>query len=426
MLATAATARAGSRDFCQTSPDPAAGERAAAVHDVVCKGGTTKPWLLDVPDPTELEIFANATECAGLRPEVESDAGHFLAWCLDDFAKIDDARAKKLVDQLGIARRREGSDWLENAPKWRKKLAELAANPRWKPLFEARAKGVSDWNSALAANRPLYDQAVELRTGATAGCTAKALQLLTQFLAKTKPATLDAVRTALADPVGYEIYTTALACSAAEGLGGEAFVLMNQPPQWEGGMSSADDFKVGWQYGPRVAATVAVETELAKLAKTDAKLARLHVHAATPTREERNEPLVRANPDGVSGYHPARGTIAAMKPQSDGRVLVTFKTETLVHDVGECHKTNQIWRIDADGTVEYWQDCKVTGQEKERVTPHAIYVHKDLTAGLKVGRMVSYFWHGGAYDKNPTDGTIHTIWADAKRKAITGWAGTSW
>jgi hypothetical protein len=420
-----ATAQAAP-ELCRSKPSKSDG-RAMAVHELLCgSGGRVDGELaLDVPDATELERFANATHCVGLRPNMDSDVLVFVTWCVDDVAAFDDAHAHRMLDKLGFPKSmRVAADW-DHAPAWRAKMKELAADPTWKTLIEARNKGAEAWAAAVKANEDVYKQSRELRA-CTAGNAPKALQLLQQYLAKSKPTTLDAVRTALEDPVGYEVYYAVLACMAADEQGGEAFVLAFQPPQWEGGMSSADDFKVSPQAGPHLAGAAAMAVELVKLQKTDERFAHLNSPVRLPSHKELIEPVYRANPKGVSHFHPARGTIAALAPQKDGRQLVTFKTETIVRDVGTCTTTNKINRINADGTIEYWQDCKVTGQEKEKVTPHAIYVAKDLAAGLKPGRMVSYFWQGGSFDKGPSDGTIHTIWADAKRKAIAGWAGTSW
>jgi hypothetical protein len=141
-------------------------------------------------------------------------------------------------------------------------------------------------------------------------------------------------------------------------------------------------------------------------------------------RDARREPEWLANKD--IHYSPARGTIAAIKPDKDGKLLVTFKTETIVRDIASCKATSQISRINSDGTVDYIQDCHVSGQEKEKVTPHPIFVAKAWAAGLKPGKMISYFFSGNSMGTKVTDGTVAMIWTDAKRTAITGWAGLSW
>jgi hypothetical protein len=411
-------------NFCQSHKPPTSGPRegrmrAKAVYAALCEA-SDESWWLDVETATEQEKFAHATACLMSRPAVDDDVATFIAWCADDAATFDENKGMAMLKQLGLDRTRAATSW-SSAAAWQKKTNQLANDPRWRPILEAAAQGRAGWHASVDADRELFAQASELAAKAEPGCTVKASDLMAQYLAKQKPKTLDALRAALETPVGFRLYWTMYECAGIDADGPETHVMYYAPPRWQG--TSADELRIDPARGPRAAAALAVDLALEK--SSDRKLSRLRVRTTGGLdRDMRREPEWLTNK--TVHYEQAAGTIAAIKPEKDGKVLLTFKTETLVHDVGTCKSTREIARINSDGTVEYVQDCHVSGQEKERVTPHAVRIGKPWAAKLKVGKMISYFYQSAASDKEASDGAVSLIWTDAKRTALSGWAGLGW
>lgn len=425
--------------FCKSHPPVKTGsvdevQRAKLVDDALCKSSKVAPYYFDGIELTEVERFAHVTACLANEPTQPLHLTHFMAWCADDFAQYDDAAAKETMKKLGIANPRVEKAWDKNAPLWRAKVAELASNAKWKPLLAAYKQGADKWLAGARAHADDIAKARELQASAerdpaaAKGCTATAAKMMQGYLAAAKPKTLEALRGALADPLGYQIYAAMLACSAADELGPEAWVLTEQPSAMSKTIALADTFEVDPARGPRIAGALAVNAVLvkSKMSKQELRDMQFLSPGDAPKRDERLAAVRSANGDKLSGFQPDSGTVAAIKPDGDGRLLVTFKSETIKRDTETCKSTGEIERINADGTVQYRQWCQVTGSETEKVTPHAVIIAKELAAGLKPGTVVSYFWKGGSFSKGPDQGAIHTIWKDAKKKEIAGWAGTSW
>jgi hypothetical protein len=409
-------------------------ERAKLVDEALCKSSRLEPYYFDGVELTEVERFAHVTACLAHEPNGGGNrVAEFVAFCADDLAHFDDATAKAMLKKLGVGGYAIETVWNKHAPEWRTKLTELKTDAKWKPLLAAYHQGADAWGAAETKHHDDIVKARELQQSAerdpsaAKGCTATAAKLMQAYLGAAKPKTLEAVRGALADPLGFQIYSAFLACTAADQLGPAAWVLTEQPPA-AGGMKTADYFEVEPVRGPRIAGALAANAELVKSKPSKEELKELSFFskASLPKREDRLGAVGVANGGSIAGFKAETGTIAAIKPEQDGRVLVTFKTESVKYDTETCHPTKQIARIGLDGTIEYGQWCEVTGSETVKVTPHAVIIPKELAGGLKPGRVVSYFWKGGSFSKGPDQGAIHTIWKDAKKKEIVGWAGTSW
>jgi hypothetical protein len=380
----------------------------------------------DVAEPSDAERGAHVASCLAGHfdtPHSEQVVAEIYASCARDIEALQ-------LDKLDKTTRTRGKRSFDQIDAWKKKRAELEADKNWKRLFDAYDAGYDAWLESAKAHADVLAGAAELQRAVDGdaeqakGCSAKAATLVGAQLAAVKPKTLDEVRKALEDPITYPAYRALIACTVVDKLGAQAAAMTSKPGYDK---NSTLGFRVEPVHGPRAAGAAAANAALAKILADNPKFGlRSFGRGGSSWREDIEMPAHLA----VTGTHPYQtdGTVATVKPQKDGKVLVTFKTETLVHDTETCVDTKTIQRIDANGDIEYQRDCRVTGTEKEKVTPLPIFVDAAFAAGVKPGRLVTYVWTGGSFDKPGTQepGAIMMIWTDAKKKTLAGWGGFAW
>jgi hypothetical protein len=424
------TAAAGPRNVCGDLKAASSGggetaERAKAAEKALCSGidDPDTIWSLDVAEPTDTERAAlvgyGLLNGGGFGSSELNSIGVLIGVALLD---TDQFALDKLDPDLRNGRMKQAFDKLD---KWKKKRAELEADKRWKQILAAYAAGNKAWFDATKAHQDELAKARELheaaRTADTAnGCTAKAYALIAPLLAAARPDSVDKLRDTLEGYVVSPAYRALTECAVAEKLKGTITGLTSQPG-YDG--SKTSNFRIDSIPGPRAAGIKAANEAIAKILKEDSQFP-LHSAGTGPSWGNGQQMLM------MNSQFPYQtdATVASVKPNKDGKVVVSFKTETRDQPTFACKDTKQIQRILNTGNIEYVQDCKQTGVVKLKNTPLPIAVGAPFAAGLKPGTFVTYVWLGGPYDKAPTveDGSIIFKWEGPKKKKLTGWGGFAW
>jgi hypothetical protein len=349
------------------------------------------------------------------------------AYCGHDALKLDRAGferdlAVRRLPPLARARAHEVFGYTKKlVASYEQALAALAQqDPDYGHLaHEVPAQAFAAWVKTRAANAAAFDAAAavedQLRGGnrkEVAGCGPTLRKLLQAHVAAVGPKTVDEIRDAATDDVGTPLLRALITCDAFE----ERYGLVDAEVKLEGAgrVHRGPRTAAFWAAMDRVTEIVKDKTKfLAQPARFGAPLPRLELEA-NPIHVAYEATFNKAHLD-----RGAKGTVAAVKPQGDG-VMVSFRTESWQEPILDCHDTNRVDRILADGRLEYRQSCVSRGTRTAHSTLRPVWMPRDLAAGLKAGVVMSLQIDD---TPSPPQGFPLEVYADAGKKHLVQYAG---
>jgi hypothetical protein len=341
-----------------------------------------------------------------------------------DATRFDKEAAKLGINLFGRrALAHLKADVLERKKTWNEKLDALVKKDGdWKKLMDAADAGFKKWVADYQTFKPGLEDAkkflhiIESDDPRTAkGCSNTMRKHLGEYMKSRKAKTLEGAVAAMTDPVGLHMTLALASCDSVDKLPVETTAIFYKP--YGDGLSV---IKMDTVRGPRYAQYTAT---LAALAEILSERPKFPVRKIEPGWDKFHDLVERIKNDAIGGklgeIRGGSGLIQSLTP-SKGGVKVSFKSYKVKVDDVSCKATTKISRIYQDGTVEYWQDCNVTGAHSETRKTEAIVVPKEQAAGLKVG----YTLHFMAFtDGSDRAGVPLAAYKDEKMKEMRSYLG---
>ncbi|HTR49869.1 MAG TPA: hypothetical protein VMJ10_04120 [Kofleriaceae bacterium] len=264
-------------------------------------------------------------------------------------------------------------------------------------LRDAAKQGFDAWQKSIAPWKAEVDRAHAFEKKLSApsrkvlkGCSADLTKDVAKLIKSYKLAEYTPLRTKLAtDPIASILLPALALCYSAEGTYGIPGAIQDI-------MQHARDL-----HGPRGYAFYAIIDTFTKVAKDRPRL-RIDLSNFTP----QSESLLGLNKDfDLSGGLPTdpdntytKGVVQSVEKTADG-LKVTFKKVTLKFpDMACTDDTSHPLRVNSDGRIEYYRNCKATGRmlSQDETSP-PIVIAPGAAAGVKPGVFLVAAGAGGTH-----------------------------
>lgn len=169
---------------------------------------------------------------------------------------------------------------------------------------------------------------------------------------------------------------------------------------------------------PRFAAVDAVESSLGEIRKDRAQvpwkgdgsvsLSRMEALSARGINKDAVIAIAEKQWKHKFGYvEDVSGQVKSVKKDKDGKVIVVFRPEKYTTDKLKCRQSKEVQKIDSEGRLVYYNDCKVIGKNQHTYQAKSLRISPEFATGVKPGARIT----GGCL-KDEGSAPSYTCYAD--------------
>ncbi|MEO0459380.1 MAG: hypothetical protein AAF219_00965 [Myxococcota bacterium] len=293
--------------------------------------------------------------------------------------------------------------------KWSEHHRDSLGEETFGALTNTFDQAIDAWTNDYKDNREAVDFAWQMEElvaegdkGQLAGCSEKAREYASQFLASRTPKSKEDVSAAAADPIGTLLVASAYECENAldNALAAQTYAsLLEEGPAAR---------------GPRFAGLLAVARKTAELKQTITRL-------PLETRDFR--PYVPNSAFGMPGtryFEDGAGIVAKVSNNGDA-MSITFKKDRWKIPKTQCRETNRVDRILPDGTVRYRKICKQVGEVTVTRKEEPVTIPTRAAHGVKPGAFM-YFLRD---KEQSSQGVPKEVYTSKRRGKLINYYGLS-
>jgi hypothetical protein len=343
------------------------------------------------------------------------------AWLQHDMRSFDPAKALKELNEEPL----NGNEYAalivsESISVIKNRMAQYEAfvkktakDDDWKNiLYVVPLKAAKDWESMAAKYKEAFDNSKAFEDKlfqpslkAAKGCSPKLRADFTAFLKTIKVPAAEFENTVTNHPIGNLLLERIAACEAVDGNSSYSKAL-NQLQQ-----------KGRASRGPRLAAYYASLEAMGEVLKDRPKFP-LDPKSLWAPRNA-NDMQVRASEADKSnaGYYGAsEGSVVKSVSKTAKGTKITFVTERYQYMSQSCSATNRIKKIDSNGNLEYYVNCRDTGMKWDEKRVPDVVVPNERAGNITPGKWVDYA-------STTDDGTPVRVYSDKSKSKLVNWYG---
>ena len=383
-------------------------EMAAAERVVVgCRAGVSTSdvgWYVDRTDqpPSELARLFDIRTCflsglSGPLDPANKDEWLKIGFCGADVRALDRAKLEKETAGMTTPLQTVALEAYSNA---RATLADLeqaakakvASDPEYKKLlYEVPGAAWDGWVKDYQRHKAAVDSTLKFekdlfgpRKSGYENCWRDVEPGFAKFVKAGKFKTKEEFTEGVTGPIGFVLLDALGACyavTAPSSVGALLLDLAGTAPAWRG-PRAAVRVAMSRALGDIKADRVRFPVEYRQFGHKQPNLIRQAALGSDKSRIPRSGSMYKQVTNGlvVKGLAPLKG--------NDEQIVLTFQSESWAEDVRDCRDTKRIWKIEDDGRVVYYRECRKPVRKRVTATPSPARLYKWSAEGIKPNALV--------------------------------------